>query len=287
MSVDLTYELSPVDVVDAIGPDAASFLHGQLSQNIEALEVGDRVDSLLLLPDGHLLTTLRVHRTSADVCRLVLPAGTADVVVPRLRRFLLRTDCELDVHDGWQLATVIGASATELAAAHPRIADAIDELGWPGVLGATVLWGPDAPMPAPLVGATLDPTAVDDVRIRAGVPAFGHELSAGQLANEGGRGFIESHVDFTKGCYVGQELIARVHHRGANTPHRVVRLEPVDGDDSSVVAAGPYRTGDDDVVVRVTTSGRGAALALAPRRVADGATVVGPDGSDHRVVPIE
>ena len=83
------------DVVSAVGPDAVTYLQGQLSQDVAALAAGDSTWSLLLTPQGHLVALLRVTRTGADAFALDTDAGAGPAVLARLQRFLLRTRCEL------------------------------------------------------------------------------------------------------------------------------------------------------------------------------------------------
>ena len=79
---------APRDVLAVRGPDAETYLQGQLSQDVAALVVGASTDALLLEPDGKLTALLRVTRTDGQGFVLDLDAGFGDAVVARLRRFL-------------------------------------------------------------------------------------------------------------------------------------------------------------------------------------------------------
>jgi tRNA-modifying protein YgfZ len=98
--------------------------------------------------------------------------------------------------------------------------------GWPGVEGADLL-GPDpaarrAPEPS-------GPADLEALRIEAGVPVLGAELGPETIPAEAGAWVIEASVSFTKGCFTGQELVARIDSRGGNVP-RPVRALRLDGD---------------------------------------------------------
>lgn len=204
----------PRDVVRVSGPDAVTFLQGQLSQDIEKLEAGARGRSLLLEPDGKLGYLLGVERTGDDTFDLDIDAGFGAGVAARLTRFKLRVHCDIDL------------------------------------------------IPAGPADDSIDLAHIESDRIAAGIPAMGAELTEGVIAEEAG--VVADSVSFTKGCFVGQELVARIDSRGANVPRRlrhvviaaVDELPPVG---SEVVVGG-------DVVGTITsiaTTADGGAVALA------------------------
>ena len=111
---------------------------------------------------------------------------------------------------------------------------------------------------------TLDDDKVERARIEAGVPAWGKELDDSILPAEAG--LEETHISFTKGCYPGQEPIARLHHRGhANRGLRVLHVEAQPGDE--LVWEGK-------TVGRVTSAVPGAALAYVRTEVPEGAELL-------------
>jgi folate-binding protein YgfZ len=112
--------------------------------------------------------------------------------------------------------------------------------------------------------------ATEAERIRAGVPAMGDELDESTIPAEVGQWFIDASVSFTKGCYTGQELVARIDSRGSNVP-RHLRVLAVEGDIE--VPVGAEVVVGDTVVGRVTSSADGAALAYVKRTVAPPAAV--------------
>ena len=124
----------------------------------------------------------------------------------------------------------------------------------------------DAPLDWP--GLTGDD---ERTRILAGLPRLGAELTADTIPAEAGSTLIERSVSFTKGCYTGQELVARVDSRGGNVPRPVRLLRAADA--SVVLAVGDEIVADGDVVGTVTSAAGDVALAPVARRVEPGRTV--------------
>jgi folate-binding protein YgfZ len=278
--------LSPRDVLAVHGPDAESYLQGQLSQDVVALTVGQSADALLLQPDGKLLALVRVTRTDGQGFLLDVDAGFGDAVTARLRKFLLRTKVEMESLP-WRCLSLRGAAVPEVAAGlHTALSEAgvlaipYEWNGWSGVdfLGPKdlVLEPADGSLPAGVVAAA--PEAVEACRITSGIPAMGAELTEKTIAAEAG--LVERTVNFTKGCYTGQELVARLDARGSKVARRLVGVVAQgDGrDEAARLSFGmtlhggdPVDAGADvasDKVVGTVTSGAwsselGAWVALA------------------------
>ena len=240
------------DVVLVRGPDAASFLQGQLSQDIDPLEIGGSTFSLLLQPQGKVDAFLRVTRVEEDVFALDVDAGWGEHVRARLQRFLLRVKVGLEVVD-WPVIAVFDDEGPAPDGAW-RVAS---ELG----RGYDLL-GPAARVPDG--AAVLDAQAYDGLRIRAGVPRMGSELDESTIPASAG--VVERSVSFTKGCYTGQELVARIDSRGDKVP---TKLRRVVGD--AVVGALLFDGGRE--VGRVTSASGGDGLAYVRRGVEPPATV--------------
>ncbi|MGQ0830538.1 MAG: CAF17-like 4Fe-4S cluster assembly/insertion protein YgfZ [Microthrixaceae bacterium] len=200
------------DVVRVQGRDAVAFLQGQLSQDIESLGPGTSARSLLLQPTGKVDAWLRVTRVGEEDILLDVDRGFGEAVAARLRRFKLRTEAEIDAAP-WAGLALRGPGAGE--ADVPRGALTLPA-GWPGVDGVDVLSeGEVALAGVPLVAGE----ALEALRVECGVPAMGAELTDATIPAEAGRWLIDTSVSFTKGCYTGQELVARIDSRGGNVPH--------------------------------------------------------------------
>ena len=241
----------PRDVFAVRGDDATAYLQGQLSQDVAALAIGDSADSLLLQPDGKLTALLRVTRVDAQGFVLDTDAGFGDTMVARLKKFLLRSKVEIERLE-WRCLALRGAGVESAAAglraalAEAGVLDLPYEWnGWRGVdllgpkdvvLDPTAAAGPRGTAAGP--GGTAagprgtaagrlpegillcDRDATEACRIASGIPAMGSELTDKTIAAEAG--LVDRSVSFTKGCYTGQELVARLDSRGNNVPRRLV-----------------------------------------------------------------
>lgn len=248
------------DLVVVAGDDAATYLQGQLSQDVAGLEVGASAPAFVLSPQGKVAGWGRVHRTAADRFEIDVDRGAGEAWAQRLTRFLLRTKATVEVTEGVAVIERRGAGVEGgLAPVGPGLAGG-DVVGWDG----------EGPPPGTPDGAeVIDDEAAEAQRIRAGVPAWGAELDEDTIPATVGQWIIDASVSFTKGCYTGQELVARIDSRGGNVPVLLHGLE-VDGlapqPGSSVVAGG-------EEIATVTSSApegdgqRSVALAFIPRRV--------------------
>ena len=244
----------PRDVLRVTGTDAAVFLQGQLSQDLDALpaRIGSSADALLLQPAGKVDALLRATRWTEGAFLLDVDAGWGEAVSTRLRRFLLRMDVATEPLP-WRCLALRGPRAHEVdTGTLPLAAD------WPGWPGVDVLGDPP-PRPEGVTAATLED--YEAARIEAGVPRMGAELDERTIPAEAG--VVERAVSFTKGCFVGQELVARIDSRGGNVPRRLRGLV-VQGD--VVPPAGAAVVAGDREVGRVTSAARSPArgpVALA------------------------
>ena len=210
------------EFVRVAGPDACDYLQRMVSNDVEALLVGDACPALLLTARGRVIAPLVVWRRGEEDFLVLTEPGLGEPVRILLTRMRLRAKCEVEAEEHSSLLVFGG--------------DGIDT-GFPGA--AEVLDSPVTP--------TLDADELDLRRIEAGVPQWGHEIDDKILPAEAG--LDATHVSFSKGCYPGQEPIARLHYRGhVNRSLQVVELD------------------DGTQVERVTSSARrsdGTVVALA------------------------
>jgi folate-binding protein YgfZ len=196
------------DVIAARGPEAASFLQGQLSQDVLALSDRSSAWSWVLAPTGKVDALVRVSRIADDDWLLDTDAGWGEALLTRLNRFKLRTKVELEIRP-WR---VLGLRGTAAASDGPDIVVA----PWPRFEGVDVI-GEDPVVPS---GQPLMPAPdFEAVRIAAGLPKMGAELTEKTIPAE--TGLNDWTVSFTKGCYTGQELVARIDSRGGNVPRHL------------------------------------------------------------------
>ena len=202
----------PRAFVGVTGPDAGDYLNRMVSNDVLALAPGASCEALLLTPKSRVIAPLRVLRRGEDDFLLLTEVELGETVRDYLARmrFAARAQIELEEHESHVLLGA-GASAPQGALAVRN-----DDYGLPGV---EVLDAPAVAGAAPLDGETLE-----QLRIRAGTPRFGREIDEGVLPAEAG--LVERAVSLTKGCYPGQEPVARLHHRGhVNRRLRVLWIE--------------------------------------------------------------
>ncbi len=204
------------DVVSVSGPGALAFLQGQCSQDVAALAVGASAWSWVLQPQGKVEVLCRVTRVADDHLVLDTDGGWGETLATRLNRFKLRTKADIRSL-AWRCLALrgpgTGAVATADAAEAAQAGTLVVDASWPGFPGVDLL-GPDPTVPAGV--ALIGAEAYEVARIEAGVPKMGAELTEKTIPAE--TGLVERTVSFTKGCYTGQELVARIDSRGAMSP---------------------------------------------------------------------
>lgn len=205
-----------VDVVDVTGEHAIKFLDGQLSQDVAAMAPGASAWSFVLQPQGKVVALVRVTVVSAEHVMLDTDAGFGDSVLERLNRFRLRVKAELASRQV-EVVSVRGARSAGVARPDGLVLDSLWP-SWPGwdQLESNVL-------PPYAVEGSLETWEV--ARIRVGVPRNGVDLTEKTIPAESG--LVPVAASMTKGCYVGQELVARIDSRGHVNRH--LRVLEVDG----------------------------------------------------------
>lgn len=236
------------DVITATGPETEAFLQGQLSQDVAAMAVGDSAPSFLLQPMGKVDAWLRVTRTADDTYLLDVEVGHGEATLTRLNRFKLRTKSDLTLE-------TTPVKAVRSAAGPVEVPEGAVAVSWGAISGYDVFGA--AALEADEVEASAED--YETLRVVAGVPAMGSELTEDTIPAEAG--VVDQSVSFTKGCYTGQELVARIDSRGGNVPKH---LRGVVGDGLTVGAAIVV---DGDEVGTVTSVADGVGLAYVKRAV--------------------
>jgi tRNA-modifying protein YgfZ len=227
------------------GPGAGAFLERMLSNEVVSLEPGREArPALLLTPKSRIVAPLRVVRVESVTFLLITEAELAETVASTLLRARFAAKCEIEVKP-YRGYLHLGVDPGEGVANQDYGVEAWET------------WGEEE-REAP------DASELEALRIEAGTPAWGKELDETVLPAEAG--LDETHVSFTKGCYPGQEPIARLHYRGH--PNRRLRV-------LEVAAAKP---GDEillgeKAVGRVTSAVPGRALGYVRREVPEDAVL--------------
>ncbi len=213
------------DVLTAVGADSAKFLQSQLSQDISGLEIGASTWSFLLQPTGKLVGFFRVTRTADDAFRLDGDAGIGEGIETALRRFLIRTKCTISLAVCQPMWAVRGPNSSATAMNGGVSC-------FPTLQGFDVF---DGELPNGVM--EVAPECLEYVRISAGVPMWPYELNEATIPNA--TGFVSLGVSFSKGCYVGQELVERIDSRGTITPRLLRRVRfDAPGTDLTKISVG-------------------------------------------------
>lgn len=260
-------DLSHRGVVRVSGPDRLTWLHSLTTQHLEKLPPGEGTSALLLSPQGHVEHALALVDDGSGVWMHVEP-GTAPQVVEFLdsMRFLMR----VEVADVTQEVAVVWEPRSE-GSTDVVTRQAADTLGGRDLFLPRDMLGEYAEQAGPPAGLW----AYEALRIAARVPRAGFETDHRTIPNE--VGWLETAVHLDKGCYRGQETVARVHNLG-RPPRRLVFLH-LDGSVDRLPAHGAPVTYDGREVGFVTSSARHhdlgpVALALVRRNVPVEATLL-------------
>ncbi|UDY36037.1 CAF17-like 4Fe-4S cluster assembly/insertion protein YgfZ [Dermatobacter hominis] len=225
------------DVLRITGADAVTYLQGQVSADVGALAVGESSWSLVLEPQGKVDAWFRLTRTGEQELLVDVDGGWGERTAARLRRFLLRVD--VSIEPAARRCLALRGPLAAAAAADVSDAELTLATDWRGLPGVDLFGPEDGARPtAPAAVPSPDPLALHVLRVEQGWPAMGHELDATTIPAEAGRWLIDASVSFTKGCYTGQELVARVDSRGGNVPHHLRGLV-LDGGTGDVEVPAP------------------------------------------------
>lgn len=292
-------------VIELNGRDRASYLQGLLTNDVLALAPGSGCYAAYLTPQGRMISDMTVLHVG-DRLVLDVPGAARATLVRRLEEFIITEDVQVtDLTDTWTSVGVYGPAAAGVAAdavglpaetASPLLSpEAVEHRsvtatfdGGPLIVAVTREAGvPGVVLYLPRQGAAslldrlsragvvaLAPDAFDVLRVEAGRPVFGLDMDEHTIPLEAG---IEDRaISFSKGCYVGQEIIVRILHRGqGRVARRLVGLilEPaeVSSPHASVPARGAVVSADATAVGRVTSAvyspalGTPIALAMVQR----------------------
>jgi folate-binding protein YgfZ len=272
------------------GPDAVEYLQGQLTNDVESLERESGCYAALLDRKGHLQSDMRVLRLESEAIWLDLEPAPGPGVLKHLRTYSIGREVEIeDVTDQWAITSLIGPRAGELSgfdglgpehAQRWRNWEATEVLAVATDLGYDLITrAADSARLVELLtaagAAQVSEAAAEIVRVESGRPRFG--LDMGPEAMPAEAGITERAVDFEKGCYIGQEPVARLHYRGKpNRTLRGLRLsEPAEHGD-------PLRLGDREVgtigTACLSPSLGPIALAIVRREAGEGNRLAVGDG---------
>ncbi|HEY3050500.1 MAG TPA: hypothetical protein VGJ40_02160 [Gaiellaceae bacterium] len=244
----------PRAFVRVAGPDAEDYLQRMVSNDVAALEVRGSCDALLLTPKARVIAPLRVWRRDEDDFLLLTEPELGEPVRDNLLRMRFAATCEIELEQQ-ESYLLFGEGGAGIPSPDYGVA-AVEVLG-------------EAPPDLP----QLAEEELERMRIEAGTPRFGLEIDDRVLPAEAG--LDETHISFTKGCFPGQEPIARLRYRGhANRRLRVLEVASAQPGDEILH--------EEKVVGRVTSAVPGRALGYVRTEVPeDGALQIG--GAEARL----
>jgi tRNA-modifying protein YgfZ len=212
------------------GADTAEYLQSQVTNDIEGVEPDQGCYAALLDRKGHFVADMRVLRlshTHADDIWLDTEATALEPLRKHLETYKIGREVEVaDQTPEWAISSLIGPRSAEIAgtpplspehAQHYFERDGIEILAVATDLGLDLITRSPAAnaLREQLLAAGAEPVseaAAEIVRVESGRPRFGHDFDGGTMPAEAG--VVERAVDFEKGCYIGQEPVARLHYRG-------------------------------------------------------------------------
>lgn len=231
------------------GPDAAEYLQGQVTNDTEELATGAGAYAALLDRKGHLQADMRILRLAEDSFLIDTEAATGAVLLKHLTMYKIGRKVEVE-ETSRSLFSLVGPASFEVTGLAPGGEHAFTEATIAGAsclvaataLGLDVICEPDSgeAVRAQLEADNAIPvseTAAEIIRVERGIPRFGFDMTGANMPAEAG--IVDRAISFTKGCYIGQEPVARLHYKGR--PNRHLRgLRP-----SGPVSQGdPVRLGD-------------------------------------------
>lgn len=296
--------------ISVSGADRRSFLQGLLTNDVAALQPGAGCYAALLTPQGRMISDMDVLELG-DRIILVVPAATSARLVEQFDNSIFTEDVTVaNVSLEMRQMTVVGGSAvTALGLALPSdlsapYANRVHEIAGARVLTyvdptwglpARQVLGPEATLAS--IGESLrasgiqsvDPHALEPLRIEHGTPLFGIDMDEDTIPLEAG--LDERAISFTKGCYVGQEVIIRVMHRGhGRVARKLVGFELPDARPDALPAHGTVLlSGDRDVGMLTSIAwsdrlDRAVALGYVRRDLVEPGTTILYDGNSRAVV---
>lgn len=285
-------------LIEVGGPEAGEFLQSQLTNDVESIEPGKGCYAALLDRKGHVQADMRLLRAGAAEYLLETEAGPGAALLQHLSTYKIGREVEVgDRSGGHALLSLLGPRSRELAGAE-SLADEHDhaelvlggescravatDLGIDLLTAAAALEGLRGRLSA--AGAEeVSEEAAEILRVESGRPRFGRELGPETMPAEAG--IVERAVNFEKGCYIGQEPVARLHYRGR--PNRVLRGLRL----SATVEAGAAISNDErelgEVASAVVSPARGPlALAIVRREAEPGDAVQVAGGIEAEVAAL-
>ncbi len=214
-----------------VGPDAAEYLQGQLTNDVEALEPGDGQYAALLDRKGHMQADMRVLRPNSEEVWLDTEPGALAASRRHLQMYSIGREVEVvDSSAERVILSLIGPRSVEVAGGAALPDNACETttiagveclaVGTSGGIDLIAAAADSARLREALLAAgavEVSAEAAEILRIEAGTPRYGAEMGAETMPAEAG--IVAQVISFNKGCYIGQETVARLHYKGRPNRH--------------------------------------------------------------------
>ncbi len=282
---------------EVTGPEAGEYLQGQITNDAEGLTVGSGCYALLLDRKGHIQADMRLLRTAGDRFRIDAPPSAGPGLLKHLKTYMIGRKVEVSGSDigvvsllGPGSISVTGLAPGEEYASTPTTVAGVDCLAVATAAGVDLICSADrvdavkGQLSADGAVAVSE-SAAEILRVEQGRPSLEREMAGAPMPAEAG--VVDRAVDFTKGCYVGQEPVARLHYRGR--PNRHLRGLHLEGPAATgdPVHLGERNLGSIGTAVISPASGR-IALAILRKEAEPGSVVtVETDGDETTATVVD
>ncbi|MBK5233779.1 MAG: folate-binding protein YgfZ [Thermoleophilia bacterium] len=274
----------------ASGPEAAEFLQGQVTNDVEELASGAGCYAALLDRKGHLQSDLRILRTGEAEFWIDTEGDAGPGVLKHLSMYKIGRKVEVEAA-GRTILSLIGPGSYEVTGLAPggEYNSVTGTFAGVETLVVATDLGLDVIVPDDSVDAVtaelesrravpVSEAAAEILRVETGRPRFGRDMTEASMPAEAG--IVEAAVNFTKGCYIGQEPVARLHYKGR--PNRHLRglkfAAPVEA--GSVVRLGDRELGSVGTAVLSPATGQ-IGMAILRKEAEPGTTVLVSSGEDE------
>jgi folate-binding protein YgfZ len=264
------------------GPDRVRYLNGQVTSDVRKLQTGQTQPACVTTAKGKLCADI-VITAHEDVLFVDAEGSLRETLLARLERYIVADEVEIrDVTEEYALLHYINTEPPPAAAATGRVVPArrFGRDGWDlRILRADLAKDPEAFRS----GVEVDTALAEVLRIEAGVPRWGYELDENTLPPEAG--LDQTHIDYHKGCYIGQEVISRL--RSVGHVNRQLTGFVAQGDTPLTTGLRLFASADDTASIGLLTSAaynfaleKPIALGYLKRGSPAGALLARPEGAN-------
>ena len=205
-------DLSAREQLEVTGPDRVSYLQGMVTNDVEKLAVGGSCYAAVLTPKGAMVGDVRVLKLAESLVVDTGP-GFGEPLAAFLNKYLISEEAEVVPAPRYAVVALVGPQAAALQATLPggAVVGTLQPLGAPGLDAVVLREQLDAVRAALAAVPKLNDETLEVLRVESGAPRFGRDMTEHTIPLEAN---LEHAINYQKGCYIGQEVIARGTYRG-------------------------------------------------------------------------